>query len=190
MSSINKVLTQYLDGQVRSIGDGKWKLTQQNPLPGTMAKIQHVPNKETSWHEKPHILFVCGNNKWRGPTAERISISSGDVQWADSILVMENGYESWVLGSFQDLSLPEQKPALSAAGQQLDGADPASCGESSLRYYRRAGRAAHLEAVRRQAVAHRYLEVSISAHCQGFGALTLALTLQLPSIPSRGGLSC
>src|SRR3972149_1691793 len=35
------------------------------------------------------------------------------------------------------------------AAQQLDGADPASCGESSLSYYLSAGRAAHLEAVRR-----------------------------------------
>jgi hypothetical protein len=33
--------------------------------------------------------------------------------------------------------------------QQLDGADPASSGESSVSYYRSAGRAAHLGAVRR-----------------------------------------
>jgi len=37
--------------------------------------------------------------------------------------------------------------ATKVAAQQLDGADPASCGESNSRYYRSAGRAAHLEAV-------------------------------------------
>src|SRR4030065_200926 len=33
--------------------------------------------------------------------------------------------------------------------KQLDGADPASCGKTNLSYYLSAGRAAHLEAVRR-----------------------------------------
>jgi hypothetical protein len=33
------------------------------------------------------------------------------------------------------------------AAEQLNRADLASCGESSLSYYRRAGRAAHLKAV-------------------------------------------
>lgn len=79
-----------------------------------------------SRYPKPHILFVCGKNKWRSPTAERIykndqrievrsagmsgksrhPISSDDVGWADLILVMENGYKSRILGLFRDLSLP------------------------------------------------------------------------------------
>lgn len=78
-------------------------------------------------HTKPHILFVCGKNKWRSPTAERIykddkrievrsagmsgkskhSISSDDIEWANLILVMESGYKSQILGLFRDLSLPE-----------------------------------------------------------------------------------
>ena len=37
---------------------------------------------------------------------------------------------------------------LPTAAQQLDGADPASCGKTKSRYYLSAGRAAHLEAVR------------------------------------------
>jgi predicted protein tyrosine phosphatase len=124
---INKVLTQYLDGQVKLIENGKWILTNQNLLPATMAKIQYVPKKEKSMHKKPHILFVCGKNKWRSPTAERIykddkrievrsagmsgkskhPISSNDIEWADLILVMENGYKSRILGLFQNLSLPK-----------------------------------------------------------------------------------
>lgn len=75
---------------------------------------------------KPQILFVCGKNKWRSPTAERIykndqrievrsagmsgksrhPISQDDVGWADLILVMENGYKSRILSLFRDLSLP------------------------------------------------------------------------------------
>ncbi|HLO29199.1 MAG TPA: hypothetical protein VK249_08695 [Anaerolineales bacterium] len=77
-------------------------------------------------HTKPHILFVCGKNKWRSPTAERIykddqrievrsagmsgksrhPISNADVLWADLILVMEIGYKSRILGLFRDLTLP------------------------------------------------------------------------------------
>src|SRR2546430_13637027 len=36
-----------------------------------------------------------------------------------------------------------------SGAQQLDGVDPASCGKTNSRCYLRAGRAAHLEAVRR-----------------------------------------
>jgi len=77
-------------------------------------------------HSKPHILFVCGKNKWRSPTAERIyrndtrvevrsagmsgkskhTISNDDIKWADLVLVMESGYKSRILGLFRDLSLP------------------------------------------------------------------------------------
>lgn len=77
-------------------------------------------------HAKPHILFVCGKNKWRSPTAERIyqndprievrsagmsgkskhQITNADVAWADLILVMESGYKSWIFGLFRELALP------------------------------------------------------------------------------------
>jgi len=76
---------------------------------------------------KPHILFVCGKNKWRSPTAERIyhhdnridvrsagmgskskhQITEADIKWADIILVMEDGYKSWIMGLFRQLTLPK-----------------------------------------------------------------------------------
>lgn len=124
---INKVLNQYLDGQVKSIEDGKWALSQPSTMPATLVRIQPVQSEEKSIHEKPHILFVCGRNKWRSPTAERIykddgrievrsagmsgksrhTISIEDIVWADLILVMESGYKSRILGLFRDLSLPQ-----------------------------------------------------------------------------------
>jgi len=75
---------------------------------------------------KLHILFVCGRNKWRSPTAvhtyrnddrlearaagistkSKHQISKADVEWADLILVMESEYKAWILGRFQDLKLP------------------------------------------------------------------------------------
>jgi predicted protein tyrosine phosphatase len=76
---------------------------------------------------KPHFLFVCGKNKWRSPTAERIyqhdnkidvrsagmgskskhQITEADITWADLILVMEDGYKSWIMGLFRKLALPK-----------------------------------------------------------------------------------
>ena len=76
--------------------------------------------------EKPRILFVCGRNKWRSPTAERMyaydhrievrsagvsaksrhQLSINDVEWADLILVMETKHQSRILGAFRDLDLP------------------------------------------------------------------------------------
>ena len=58
---------------------------------------------------KPHVLFVCGQNRWRSPTAARIyandqrievlsaglspqsphRLSLQDLKWADLVLVME-----------------------------------------------------------------------------------------------------
>lgn len=127
VSSINKVLTQYLDGQVKLVEDGKWALTQPNTVPAALVRTQSVISKENRRHEKPHILFVCGRNKWRSPTAERIykndgrievrsagmsgkskhTITNDDIKWADLILVMESGYQSWILGLFRDLALPK-----------------------------------------------------------------------------------
>jgi predicted protein tyrosine phosphatase len=92
-----------------------------------MVKKNHLQDKDKSTHAKPHILFVCGKNKWRSPTAECIykndkrievrsagmsgkskyPISSDDIEWADLILVMEKRYKAWILGLFRDLSLPK-----------------------------------------------------------------------------------
>ena len=78
-------------------------------------------------HAKPRILFVCGKNKWRSPTAERIYrndkrieirsagmsgkskhvISNHDIEWADLILVMESKYKLRILGLFRGLPLPK-----------------------------------------------------------------------------------
>ncbi len=71
---------------------------------------------------KPRILFVCGRNKWRSPTAERIyrddpriqvrsagvsvksghRISAADLSWANLVIVMEQRYKSRILGTFRD----------------------------------------------------------------------------------------
>ncbi len=70
-----------------------------------------------------HILFVCGRNLRRSPTAEaifrgdgRVSVRSGgtsessprrvsqaDLQWADLVCVMERKYESRLRARFPDL---------------------------------------------------------------------------------------
>lgn len=76
--------------------------------------------------ERPNILFVCGRNQWRSPTAARLyandqrinvrsvgmsprsnrRISSADIEWADLVLVMERKYKARLLGTFRDLDLP------------------------------------------------------------------------------------
>ena len=78
---------------------------------------------------KPHILFVCGRNRWRSPTAERLyradprldvrsagvspksrhQISRADIEWADLILVMEADYGTLVRGQFRQMALPPIK---------------------------------------------------------------------------------
>lgn len=70
---------------------------------------------------KPHILFVCGRNQWRSPTAfevykrdqridvrsagvsskSRQALSEKDLLWADLVLVMERRYASRILGVFR-----------------------------------------------------------------------------------------
>jgi predicted protein tyrosine phosphatase len=80
---------------------------------------------------KPHILFVCGRNQWRGPTAEKIyrddprihvrsagvsvrssrQVSADDLSWADLIIVMEQRYKSRILGTFRDH--PKRPPIVS-----------------------------------------------------------------------------
>ena len=78
---------------------------------------------------KPKILFVCGRNKWRSPTAERIykndqrievrsagmsdksshRISNSDLEWADLVLVMESKYRWRIQRLFRDIRLPPIK---------------------------------------------------------------------------------
>ena len=84
---------------------------------------------ENHIHPKPHILFVCGRNQWRSPTAERIyrtdariavrsagiseqsphRISTADIAWADLILVMEEEYASAIRTQFRRTMLPPIK---------------------------------------------------------------------------------
>lgn len=72
------------------------------------------------------ILFVCGRNKWRSPTAERIyrndsrvqvrsagvsssvqrQVSQKDIEWCDLILVMEQKYKEYIVKKFKTLQLP------------------------------------------------------------------------------------
>lgn len=74
---------------------------------------------------KPNILFVCGRNQWRSPTAvaiykndPRINVRSAGVsrqsktalshkllEWADLILVMENKYKTRLLTIFPGIDL-------------------------------------------------------------------------------------
>lgn len=78
---------------------------------------------------KSKILFVCGRNKWRSPTAVEIykndpridvrfagvsgkslhPISNSDIEWADVILVMETKYKARIQRLFQDFRLPPIK---------------------------------------------------------------------------------
>jgi len=93
--------------------------------PAALIQAESVQIRDKNIHEKPHILFVCGKNKWRSPTAERIYRAderievrsaemsgkskhtiSNNVVWADLILVMESGYRSWILGLFGGFTLP------------------------------------------------------------------------------------
>jgi predicted protein tyrosine phosphatase len=76
--------------------------------------------------DKPRLLFVCGRNQWRSPTAEwlyrhdervevrsagtsavsRHRVSAADIQWADLILVMETKYRTWIVTNFRTIKLP------------------------------------------------------------------------------------
>jgi predicted protein tyrosine phosphatase len=87
------------------------------------------------------ILFVCGRNRWRSPTAERIyrddprvsvrsggvngnsqrEVSESDLDWADLVLVMERRYSSRIedrfcdRGSFppiESLEIPDDYPPM------------------------------------------------------------------------------
>lgn len=75
---------------------------------------------------RPHVLFVCAQNKWRSPTAARayandprievrsagVSVQSHhritlqDLQWADLVLVMESEHQARIREAFRDTPLP------------------------------------------------------------------------------------
>ncbi len=81
---------------------------------------------ERKGHSRPHILFVCGRNKWRSPTAAHLyrndhrievrsagvstharhQVSRADIEWADLILVMERKYASRLQANYRDLVFP------------------------------------------------------------------------------------
>jgi len=76
--------------------------------------------------DRPNILVVCGRNKRRSRTAESIfkndsrfsirsaglsyksdrKISEKDLNWADLVFVMENGYRARILGQYRHMELP------------------------------------------------------------------------------------
>ena len=75
---------------------------------------------------RPHILFVCGRNQWRSPTAARIyandqrievrsagvgtqsqhRVSEQDIRWADLVLVMEPQHRARLQEMFRDVQMP------------------------------------------------------------------------------------
>ncbi len=85
----------------------------------------------------PRLLFVCGKNRWRSPTAEHIfsqdrgvecasagvgrdaetPLSAELIEWADLILVMERGHKTKLAARFRShlagrrvvcLNIPDQ----------------------------------------------------------------------------------
>lgn len=67
-----------------------------------------------------NLLFICSRNQWRSPTGEkiwgkregyharsagtspnaRITVSSGDIRWADLIFVMEKKHKNRLIAKF------------------------------------------------------------------------------------------
>lgn len=70
-----------------------------------------------------NVLFVCSRNQWRGPTAEQVwrrhpllnvrsggtspsarhTVSEGDIEWADVVIVMEQKHKSRLVAEFTRL---------------------------------------------------------------------------------------
>ena len=94
--------------------------------------------------DRPRILFVCGRNQWRSPTAERIyrsdprvevrsagvsagsnhQISADDLVWANLVIVMERRYKARILDTFRErsdlppivsLEIPDDYPLMDEA---------------------------------------------------------------------------
>src|SRR4051794_16815398 len=107
---------------------GSWQTHRQTSITGE-TKNCNVPARYAKMRislingvNKPRILFVCGRNRWRSPTAERIyrddprvqvrsagvsaqsghQISADDLAWADLVIVMERRYKSRIVGMFPD----------------------------------------------------------------------------------------
>lgn len=81
-----------------------------------------------------HVLFVCGRNQWRSPTAARIyaddprvcvrsaglspqsrrQIKARDLEWADLVLVMERRHRDLFRGhalpTVASLDIPDEYP--------------------------------------------------------------------------------
>jgi predicted protein tyrosine phosphatase len=91
-----------------------------------MRKNVFAKEIEKDRHVRLRVLFVCGQNKSRSPTAERLyqyderievrsagmspksphPLTAADIQWAGLILVMEGNHKSWITGKFRHLELP------------------------------------------------------------------------------------
>lgn len=96
--------------------------------PRTTEKQLVQEEEMTALNEKVNVLFICGRNQWRSPTAERIwrkhpkvaarsagtspnarhKVSIEDVRWANIILVMEEKHKSRLIAEFTRLL--ENKP--------------------------------------------------------------------------------
>lgn len=94
--------------------------------------------------QKPHILFVCGRNQWRSPTAaetyasdQRIEVRSAgvsplsahrvskqDLEWADLVLVMEPKHEERLVGMFRQGGAPREMERLLVPPAAGDRAHP------------------------------------------------------------------
>lgn len=79
-------------------------------------------NSPTSSQSRPRVVFVCGRNQWRSPTAERVyrddprldvrsagvsssakrRLSAKDLAWADLVVVMENAHRSRIREQFRN----------------------------------------------------------------------------------------
>ena len=120
---VNTILTEFLSGWVKQDANGKWMLIQQNALDVFYYRIKPEIIKAEP-HLKPHILFLCSNNKWRSLTAEKLyqyderievrtagvsseslhPLTANDIQWADLILLLEKYCR--VPSSFENIETP------------------------------------------------------------------------------------
>lgn len=73
--------------------------------------------------KQQNVLFVCSRNQWRSPTAEQVwrrhpllnvrsggtspsarhTVSEGDIEWADVVIVMEQKHKSRLVAEFTRL---------------------------------------------------------------------------------------
>lgn len=80
-------------------------------------------------NERLKVLFICARNQWRSPTAEGIyrndprvevrsagisdaarrRVNSGDLAWADLVLVMERDHVRRIRQRFGETDLPEME---------------------------------------------------------------------------------